>query len=129
MNVVVTQSAPLLLGSPDEDGAVTGAWINAWQPETPMGGRTESAFGGSPRRDEVRGASLYHRTRLPQTPAPGCPSWRQASYTATAAALERFKERIPGRMGIRRRSVIRASNSTSGARPVGSGPNRRTSPG
>ena len=77
-----------------------------------------------------------HRTRRspaetfaasPRQTAPANPSWRHASYAATAAAFVRFIERRPGTMGMRSWSVSHGSARTSGGRPVGSGPNSRTS--
>jgi len=41
-----TQSATLLLGSPDEDGAVTAAWVDAWHQRPHLGVLTGSAFDG-----------------------------------------------------------------------------------
>ncbi|MET4048713.1 hypothetical protein ABIB34_001011 [Rhodococcus sp. UYP5] len=60
---------------------------------------------------------------------PANPCWRHASYMTTAAALARLSDRRPSIIGIRRCSVTSGSPSTSSGRPVGSGPNNKTSPG
>jgi len=60
--------------------------------------------------------------------APGYPSWRQASYTTTDTALDRFMLRLSGIIGIRIFcSGGRASRMLAG-RPRVSGPNIKKSP-
>ncbi len=60
--------------------------------------------------------------------APGNPSWRQPSYTATAAALARFRLRPSGAIGIRTVSETAWSARTVSGRPTDSLPNTRASP-
>src|SRR5690606_34819902 len=61
--------------------------------------------------------------------APANPCCRHASYTATAATLDRLSERDPGTIGTRTRAVTRGCRCTCSGRPVDSGPNISTSPG
>ena len=69
-----------------------------------------------------------HAVMLAAAQRPRQPSCRQASYTATATAFDRFRLRAPSSIGIRSRRSTGQASSTASGRPRVSAPNTSASP-